>query len=256
MNKKVLVRISVVTVFAVCTIPVSAQTEVKEKPPMYSYVAEWGIPRAQWGEMAKTADADNAILQKAVAAGTIIGYGDDEVLVHQSDGLTHDDWWSSMSMAGLMNVLDQFYKAGNATTSVLASATKHMDTIYVSRYYNWKPGSWRGGYGHGSMYTLKATAPDDAVAILSKNLFVPLMEKLMADGTVYEYEVDTEAIHTDNPNNVFLYYLCSDAECLDKVNSALQVWMKSNPLGGPAFGSMIDFTTHRDVLLRSNASYK
>jgi hypothetical protein len=32
--------------------------------------------------------------------------------------------------------------------------------------------------------------------------------------------------------------------------------MKSNPLGGPAFGSMVDFSVHRDYLARSNATYK
>lgn len=241
---------------AVCMVPASAQTEVKEKPPMYSYVGNWAIPRAQWSEMEKSTEADNAMLQKAMAAGTIIGYGDDLVVVHQEDGETHDDWWSSMSMAGLMNVLDQFYKSGNSTTSVLSSATKHWDNIFVSRYYNWKPGSWKGIYAHGAMYRLKPDAPDDAVAMLSKNLFVPFMEKLLADGTIYEYEVDTEAIHTENPNTFYLYYICSNAECLDKVNTALQGWMKANPMGGPTLGSMIDFSSHRDVLLRSNATFK
>lgn len=241
---------------ALCTAPASAQSEVKEKPPMYSYVGNWSIPRAQWAEMDKSYAADLPILDKAVAAGTLIGYGDDHTIVHQADGETHDDWWSSMSMAGLMTVLDQFYKSGNSTTGVLANATKHSDNIYVSRYYNWKPGSWKGLYGHGGMYHLKADAPNDAVDALSKNLFVPFFEKMLADGTIYEYEVDTEAIHTDNPNTFLLYYLCANAECLDKVNTALQGWMKSNPMGGPALGSMIDFSTHRDVLLRSNATYK
>jgi hypothetical protein len=28
-------------------------SEVKEKPQMYTYVADWSIPRAQWGDMQK-----------------------------------------------------------------------------------------------------------------------------------------------------------------------------------------------------------
>ena len=243
-------------VVAAWTMPLSAQSDVKEKPPMYSYVANWAIPRAQWGEMEKSAAASDAVMQKALASGTIIGYGDDSVVVHQADGYTHDDWWSSMSMAGLMNALDQLYKAGNATSSVLDSTTKHTDEIFVSRYYNWKPGSWKGAYGHAAMYKLKADAPDDAVAMLSKYLFVPFFEKLLAEGTIYEYEVDREAIHTDNPNNFFVYYLCSSAECLDKVNASLREWTKSNPLGGPAIDSMVDFNAHRDELLRANATFK
>ena len=43
---------------------------------------------------------------------------------------------------------------------------------------------------------------------------------------------------------------------LDKVNAALRERMKSNPLGGPAFSSMVDFSAHRDYLARTNATYK
>jgi hypothetical protein len=129
---------------AVSAGPARAQGDMKEKPPLYSYVGFWNIPRAQWAAMEKS-DADDAkILDKAMADGTLVGYGTDLNLVHQPDGPTHDDWWSSMSMAGLMNVLDQFYKGGSATSSVMQSATKHWDGIYVSRHYNWRSGSYKG----------------------------------------------------------------------------------------------------------------
>jgi len=259
MNKameRVLVVLCALALVTVCAAPAAAQSEVKEKPPMYTYVGNWAIPRAQWGEMEKADAADLPIYQKAFSAGTIVGYGNDVTIVHQGDGQTHDEWWSAMSMAGVLNVLDQFYKAGNATTSVLTTATKHWDGIYISRYYNWKPGSWKGMYTHVSSYKLKADAPDNAVDVLSKNLFVPFFEKLMSDGAVYEYEIDTEAIHTEAPGTIGVVYITADAEGLDKVNSALTALMKANPLGGPALGSMIDFSAHRDELARTNATYK
>jgi len=161
-----------------------------------------------------------------------------------------------MSMAGLLNVLDQFYKSGSATSTVLSSATKHWDSIYVSRYYNWHAGSWKDVYTRGSSYKLKADAPADAVDVLSKNLFVPLMEKLLADGTLHEYEVDIQAIHTEAPGTFYLFFITANAEGLDKVNAALRDAMKANPLGGLAFDSMVDFTPHRDELTRTNATYK
>ena len=242
---------------AVWAAPAYAQTsEVKEKPPMYSYVSNWSIPRAQWADMEKANLADQKILEKALANGTIVGYGDDVTMVHQAEGSTHDNWWSAMSMAGLLNVLDQFYKSGTPTSPVLASATKHWDNIFVSRFYNWHAGSWKDAYGHGSSYKLKADAPDDAVERLSKNLIVPLMEKMLADGAIHEYEIDTEAIHTEAPGTFYVFYLAANAEGLDKVNAALQERLKANPLGGSAFGSMVDFTAHRDFLARSSATYK
>lgn len=242
---------------AVWVAPARAQmSEVKEKPPMYSYVGFWNIPRAQWAEMAKSDEADKTILDKAIASGTIVGYGHDINLVHQPDQQTHDEWWSAMSMAGLMNVLEQFYKSGGSTTPVLGSATKHWDAIYVSRYYNWHHGAWKDLYTHGSYYKLKADAPNDAVERLSKNLLVPFFEKLLADGTIHEYEVDTEAIHTEDPNSFYVFYLAANADGLDKVNAALRERLKENPLSGPAFGSMVDYTAHRDFLAHTNATYK
>ena len=81
---------------AVCAVPSDAQmAEVKEKPAMYSYIANWEIPRAHWAEMEAANAADKAILDKALADGTLVGYGDDVNLVHTPDGWTHDDWWSS-----------------------------------------------------------------------------------------------------------------------------------------------------------------
>jgi len=74
---------------ALWALPAGAQmAEVKEKPPMYSYVSFWNIPRAQWGEMEKADAADKPLLDKAVASGAIIGYGNDVNMVHQPDGST------------------------------------------------------------------------------------------------------------------------------------------------------------------------
>jgi len=240
-----------------CVAPVFAQmAEVKEKPPMYSYVSFWALPRAQWSALEKSNADDQKMLDKAMASGALVGYGYDRNLIHEADGSTHDDWWSAMSMAGLLNVLDQFYKAGVSTSPVLGSATKHWDGVFVSRFYNWHPGSWKDAYTHGSMYKLKADAPDDAVEKLSKHMLVPLLDKLLADGTIVEYEVDTEAIHTQAPGMFWIFYITPNAEGLDKVNAAIRETLKANPLSGPAFGSMMEDTAHRDFLARTNATYK
>src|SRR5579872_6441285 len=90
---------------ALAAVPALAQTqEIKPKPPMYSYVANWQVPRANWGEIEKAAGPVQAVMQKAMDNGTIIGYGSDMSLVHTVDGATHDTWWSSMSLAGLVKV--------------------------------------------------------------------------------------------------------------------------------------------------------
>lgn len=239
-----------------CAIPALAQSDMKEKPPLYSYVGNWAIPRAQWAEMDKDYAASEKILSKALANGTLVAYGNDINLVHQPDSETHDNWWSAHSLAGILNVLDQFYQSGGSTTPVLASATKHWDNIYVSRAYNWHPGTYKNVYTHVGVYKLKKNAPDDAVEVLSKNLIAPFFEKLLSDGTIHEYEVDTQAIHTSAPDMFVIVYIAANAEGLDKVNAALTDMLKSNPLAGPAFDSMEDASAHRDELLRTNVTFK
>jgi hypothetical protein len=242
---------------AACAVPSSAQTsEVKEKPPMFTYVANWQIPRSHWADMEKSNSANSPILEKALANGTIVGYGNDENLVHQPDGETHDNWFSAMSMAGLINVLDQFYSAPNLTSDVLASSTKHWDVIFVSHYYNWHPGSYKGAYTHVGAYKLKTDAPDDAVDTLSKNLIVPLLEKMLSDGTILEYEVDTMAIHTEAPGTFWISYVAPKPEGLDKVLAAIADRAKTQPLNGSAFGSMTDSNGHRDELIKGDGTYK
>lgn len=260
MNKKlgrILALVCALVMATVCAAPVRAQmSEVKEKPRMYSYVSFWNIPRAQWGEMQKADAADQAIVEKALANGTIVGYGTDLNLLHEQDGATHDQWWSAMSMAGVLNVLEQYYKSGNPTSPVLASATKHWDSIYVSRYYNWHSGSWKDVYTSGSCFKLKPDAPDNAIDLVSKNFFVPLLEKMMAEGSVHEYEIDTQAYHTDPVGTFCVFEIAANAEALDKVSAALRDTLKSNPMFAPAFDSMVDWSTHRDELVRTNATYK
>jgi hypothetical protein len=253
---KGLAVLCVVGLIASLALPALAQSDMKDKAPMYCYVGLWAIPRAQWADMEKADAADMDVLQKALAGGSLVGYGFDTNLVHQPDGSTHDSWWCSMSMAGIMGVLDTFYTNGGSTTPVLAGATKHWDEILVSRYYNWHSGTVKNGYSHGSVYKLKADAPDEAVETLAKSAIVPMMEKMLANGTIAEYEIDQEAIHTDNPGMFFIFYLAPNADGLDKMNAALRDTLKSNPLIGPSFDSMVDFTVHRDYLDRTTATYK
>ena len=206
--------------------------------------------------MEKQGAANQKMMDKALADGTIVGYGADLTLIHQPDGPTHDSWWSSMSMAGVLNLLDQIYKSGGATTPVFANAKTHFDSLFVSRYYNWHSGTWKDAYTRVASYKLKPDAPNDAVDTLSKNLFVPLLEKMLADGAIHEYEIDTEAIHTEAPGTFWVAIIAANGEALDKFNAAVRDGGKANPLIGPALSSMVDFTPHRDYLARTNATFK
>lgn len=128
--------------------------------------------------------------------------------------------------------------------------------MWVSKYYNSHSGSWKGAYTYSAIYQLKPDAPDDAVDTLAKNLIVPLMEKLLAEGAIVEYEIDEQSIHSDAPGMFVIDYISPNAEGLDKFHAALHEAVAKSPLAGPAFGSMVDWTKHRDSLVRTAATYK
>jgi hypothetical protein len=235
----------------------SAQSnEAKEKPPLYTYVASWTIPRAKWPDMEKNTAPTVKILDHDIANGSLVAYGNDESLLHTPDGATHSGWWCATSMAGVLNTLDEFYKNGSSTNTALTSATRHWDELYVSRSYGWHSGNLKGGYVHGAVYKLKSDAPDDAVEVLSKSFITPLLEKLMSDGTVQAYQVAQQASHSADPGLFYVFFATPKAEGLDKVNAAIGEAMKSNTLAGPAFGSMVDFSQHRDELSRGDMVFK
>jgi hypothetical protein len=256
---RVMAAVAALAALGATAVPAAAQTgDVKEKPRLYTYESNWVFPRARWGDVDKdNATSNQKVLAPALADGTLVAYGDDENLVHTVDGPTHDNWWQAYSMAGLMKVLEALAKGPSPTGSALIlSATKHWDQVLVSRFYNWKPGSWKGAYGYSSIYKLKPDAPNDAVELLSKRAFVPLLEKLLNDGSIVEYEIDEETVHTDPPDLFFIYYLTPTADGLDKVNAAVRAAVREDPLIGPAFSSMVDYSAHRDMLTRGNATYK
>ena len=42
--------------------PSHAQSADQSKPPMYIYVSEWAVPRAQWADMAKVDEQDRSLM--------------------------------------------------------------------------------------------------------------------------------------------------------------------------------------------------
>ncbi|MGA8044092.1 MAG: hypothetical protein WCA37_14945 [Terracidiphilus sp.] len=244
------------TILMLCALPAAMQAqEVKPKPPMYTYVANWQVARANWAEMEKAGAPVHDVLKKAMADGTIAGFGSDINLVHEPDAETHDVWWSSMSMAGMVKALEAARGASDAGSTAMNTA-KHWDEVYVARYYNWKPGAFKDAYTQAAIYQLKEDAPDGVLDDLSQHFIVPLLEKMLADGTILEYEIDTQAVHKNAPGMFVIVYITPKPEGLDTVEAAIRDTVKKHPLGTQAFGSVVVNSAHRDELMKSEGQYK
>jgi hypothetical protein len=226
-----------------------AQTGDQGKPPVYTYISEWAVPRAQWADMVKVDDGDRALMDKLVANGTLTGYGAFTNLIHQEGGPTHGTWFTATSEGNLLKALEEVYKQPGSTTAPVEGASKHWDYMTVSRVYNQRPGKYENGYLAGDAWDVK---PGEMRRYndLIKSAVVPVYEKLLADGVITSYGMDMEDIHTGKMGRVTFYFTTSDAAGFDKASKAFDEVFDKNPALGGALQSMVDREGHRDFLDR------
>jgi len=242
--------------FVLCALAIAAllattawtQSPTKEKPPMYTYVSEWAIPRAMWGDYVKAEAATGESMNKLVADGTLLSCGSFSVLNHQEGAPTHGSWFSASSIANLMKVLEGLRSQPDATGPIFA-ASKHWDYIFESRDYNSHPGSFKNGYLRVGNWKYKGGASDPDGKIM-KATMVALLEKLLADGALHSYSIDEESVHSRNPDWFSVAIVANGAEGIDKFNAAIDEDEKKNPAGWAGFGSLLDTEGHRDFLAR------
>jgi hypothetical protein len=223
-----------------------AQTLAPAKPHIYLYVSSWAVPRAQWGEMEKLDNLDKPVLDKEIADSTIVGYGAFTNLIHQEGEPTHGTWFTATSEGNLLKALEAFYAHPGSTDSPVEGASKHWDQILTGDIYNSKPGA-SGGYLTWSRWEVKA-GQMHAYSELTKKLLVPVLEKLLAEGSITSYGELTEDYHSDKLGVVFDYFTVPDTASLDKANKAFDDAFTGNPALADAYRALTEREGHRDYL--------
>jgi hypothetical protein len=254
---KVVTVLCALALASICASPARAQGgDEKEKPPVYTYVAEWGVPRADWPAFEKPDPAFNALMAKLLADGTIIDYGNFKSVMHQDGETNHGGWWSATSVGNLMKALSAVTaQKGSPEVEKIQAASKHSDYILDSRQYGSKHGSFENGYLRVGTYKSKPHEGEETEK-MTKAYIVPMLDKLLADGAIYMYAIDREAVHTFDPSYFWIVIIANGADGLDKFYTALEANGKANPTGGPAFGSTLESGTHRDSLALASGTYK
>ena len=239
----------VLCTFALAMLSVSpgwTQPVNEEKPPLYTYVSEWTVPRAMWADYQKMEASGNDAMNKLVADGTLVAYGNFSVLNHQEGQPTHGSWFSARSMANLIKVLEGL-RAGPDATGPIFAASKHWDYMLESRNYNAHSGTFKNGYLRVGNWKYRAGASDPDGKIM-KATMVAMLEKLLADGALHGYQIDEESVHSNDPDGFYVAIIANGAEGLDKFYAALDEADKKNPAGMAGYGSLLDSHGHRDTL--------
>jgi len=245
MQKRVVWALCLVSLFLLAASPAWAQGE-QGKEPIFIYVAQWAVPRAQWSDMAKQDETEKALMDKLLTNGMVHSYGTFNVLVHQEGQPTHGSWFSATSLGNLMKALEELYKLPDVTSPVLA-ASKHWDYFLITRDYNGHSGTFKNAYLNGVSWVVKEGHEEEFWRLVRKYV-VPMYDKLVADGTLHWYSIDSEYFHTGNPNMVEFVYMTADAPGLDKVRAAVEKLLADNPILGTAFSTMVKSKEHRDFL--------
>jgi hypothetical protein len=196
-----------------------AQTAPPAPSNSYTYVAQWQIPRAQWGAFAADFEKNTRpVLEKLGAAGTVVSWGAFEMVVHTPEGYTHGVWWAATSYAGIEAARTELTKSA-ATSASLTAATGHRDYYLHSVAGNGKPGSGTGGFLTVSQYQVKPGSGQDWRQLWDK-YSKPLLDDLVAKGLLDGYSLDVEDVHTENPGLRFVVTLSPNVEAEDKIGAA------------------------------------
>jgi len=247
----------VITTLTICltaAIPAKAEvSEVKEKPRLYSYVAIWTIPRADWAAMNEPSPAARDLVAKSLASGKLVGVGEASSLMHHHGGPTHMNWWSSMSEAGLLAYLDD--ESALPGNPVLTKSTNHADFIVVSTYYNRKAATIKSGYEMVSYLKLKADAPEKTYSLIAKTVVAPVLEKLFTEGALAEYSICAEDFQSGPARGFWVEWIAPNADAVDKVNAAWRDALEKSATLDFSMG-YIDWDAARDYIYHVDATLK
>jgi hypothetical protein len=181
-----------VAVLLVFSAPI-ALSQMEMARPVYLYVSQFQVPRAQWAQFAEdTEKTVNPILERLMADGTITGWANTETIVHTPDGMTHATAWSSTSLVGITRVLDELRKIGPRPGQI--AATKHEDVLLHSVYSHTSAVSGGGaGYLRVNCTLTQPGKSDDFVATIKKYLGATFEEQFKK-GVATSYGMDEQYV--------------------------------------------------------------
>lgn len=227
---------------ALLSLPVVAQVE---ETTVYTRVAHFGVPRAQWGEFTDFVETNvQPILEEMLADGTIVHWGNGAAAIHGPGGVTHGVWWAATSIAGIERVHQELTK--RLPPSPATAEAEHHDHLLQSIIHRGKPTGLTSGYIYVSSIKVRPGAGQEWRQLWEK-YFKATYDELLANGTILIYEVSTQYVHTEAPRWRYVWYIASSAEAEDKVNAAFESIFEREGLAiGTSFATVAKRSEHRD----------
>ena len=220
-----------------------------QKPAVYTYVAQWSIPRAQWGDMTKMQQTSAALLDRLVSDGTLVSYGLYETAVHDPKAPTHGNWFQANSIAGIFKALDAL-QGNTASNAQLLGSGPHEDFLLVSHDYDAHSGSFKNSVLRGISVVTKPGMEQQFHDAFDR-IIRPVLEKLTADGAVHAWSYHNEWI-VKEPGRVTIVFIADGADGVDRYIAAINELFEKNPDAVAPLIAATEPDSRRDFLLRVN----
>jgi len=233
---------------------VSAQ----QRPPLTSVALFKVAPDKVEAFVAKS-KAFVPLLDKLMASGTVTGYGIDVDVLHVPGATNVAIWVSSPNYATLEKVekeIESFQKANAATMNemrALSDGASHRDLIVQSLESKMKaPPAGSTPVSDFDIVSVKPGKMSEFRALVKK-YDVPVLDKLVDDGTIHGYSMDTEAVHTMKPGMVWQIVTMPNLAAKDKVQAAFREASQrmsetERAAQTKAYEELVEAGSHRDSL--------
>jgi hypothetical protein len=211
------VSLLAITVLIGVAPPANAQ---EDAPTSYLYVTEWQIPHAQWAIWeAYQASTFKPLFEKLMSDHSIESWGFYAQTVHTPDGATHGLWFSASGMAGVEATLNAI--GSLPANSVMSNAqVRQRDFLFRSLVSAGRAASGSNGllWVHRSQ---SGPFRHEQNSSVWDKYVKPMLDGLVAQGTILSYGIETEQIHTEPDGTYYVYCLMPGANAADKFFAAL-----------------------------------
>jgi hypothetical protein len=250
-------RVFTLTTFLLATMSLSAQ-QYKNLTSLATFKVAPGKEAAFVGK----GKAFVPVLDKLVDAGVVLAYGIDVDMLH-APGVNNVVFWADVpdfaALAKADAAIDGFMKSNPALVGDLLSMSDmstHADLVLRA----WEEGHRAAPAGAMpvediDMVQVKPERMQEYLELFRK-YDKPVLDKLVADGVIYGYEILTEAVHTMKPGFVWQVTALPDLGAKDKVRTAFVDSYKKLPDGEREMLDKVAFEmteqgSHRDDLATS-----
>ena len=193
-------------------------TAQQQETPVFTFVALWNVPRAQWGDFTAFAEKNTRpILDRLLADGTLVGWGNFNTVVHTEDGYTHGAWFAASSIAAIERALGELLKL---PPNPAALGARHRDHLFRTLIHRARTVNAANGYLWVSALQVKPGKGQEWRDLWEKYTKATY-DELQANGTLASYEVEVEQVHTESPAWRFIVYVAPSADAVDKVRAAM-----------------------------------